>query len=402
MIKINKRGFYFATITVFMVFFMVFFYTGMNENQKEEVGVTDFGKHAFGIVKGNLEGEKLRFFVGESVKISEKIALKNVKEKVGVYDLEGSNCGSKDGYIVITDECDYFGGDLSFVRFLNDSFDGFLRQYGDYNSENYEYGFENNLLNVKGDENIKLGVVRESIETEIDKKLDHDGILGSVKKYSKEYEVPENLVKALIMQESSGRVDVSSGSSYGVMQINKNAHPGWFDGSRNCNAETDVDCNINAGIELLRSFYEIYRSGDYENRIICSNEPERTKFLNYKNWEAALRLYNGGQCGCSTCDDDYVEKVMDKWSKVDLSLIGFLTVNIDVEEEVEYDFNQIADVVSRGRDIRDCVINGGDIDICASRESFEYIFNVVEKENFLLFDVEETDSDDVIKFGFSI
>jgi len=76
-----KKGVYFATTSVLMVFFIVFGYSVINENQKEEIGTTDFGEYAFGLIKGNIEIENLKFFIEESVKVSKNIALKNVKEK---------------------------------------------------------------------------------------------------------------------------------------------------------------------------------------------------------------------------------------------------------------------------------------------------------------------------------
>jgi len=83
--------------------------------------------------------------------------------------------------------------------------------------------------------------------------------------------------------------------------------------------------------------------------------------------------------------------------------VGTLTVNIDVNEDINYDFTKINNAIAIGINIKNCADNGGSIDVCAARESnFDFIFNVEETDNLLKFNVEETEGGDVIKFALEM
>ena len=411
MIKI-KKGTYFATASVLLVFFMVFVYGTINERHKDETGITDFGKHSFEIINANLEGEKLKLFVEESVKVSKNIALKNVKENVGVYDIVVSNCRENDGYIVITDECN-FNGELAFENYFKDSFGNFLKLYNEgYKHEDFDINIGNGVLSVIGNKRIPLNVekkgekeilrYRELRESPYDEDLSND-ILVLIEKYSELYDVDENLVKAVIMKESRGRIDAINSNpdstDHGLMQINDKAHPKFFNENREdfvCDAADRVECNIRAGTSILRENYDRFKGG---KTFSCTS-----RF--YDGWGAALRAYNGWGC---TGDNNYVEGVLalyggeiefDVDEIVEIEEVGFLTANMDFDEDINYDFNKINEVIVRGKEIKECFDNGGDLEICSSRESdFEFVFNVEEGENVLKFDVDEINSRDTIKFA---
>ena len=85
---------------------------------------------------------------------------------------------------------------------------------------------------------------------------------------------------------------------------------------------------------------------------------------------------------------------------VQITDVGTLTVDININEEVEYDFNKISEIIVMGKTVRDCISSSGDVSFCAAKESdLDYIFNVDEAENLLKFDVEETESEDIIRFA---
>lgn len=410
-----KRGLYFATMSVLMVFLVVFSYNFINENQKEKLGTNNFGKYAFNIIEKNIEGEKLKFFIEESIKTSKEIALKKVKENGGIYDVDISNCERMGDYIVITNECDFYSSSLTFGKEFNDTFDGFLRQYGDYSSDDFVISFENSILSVSGSERISLEITNEKKDDNkdyfangFDSGLDVN-ILDVVVRYSEAYDVPEDLVKAIIVQESGGRVDAINvnygedgnirSTDHGIMQINDRAHPRFFDRNREdfvCDASSNVECNIRAGTEILKGSYDAYNNGRV---FTCTGKL-------YSGWEAALRGYNGWGC---TGNNNYVEDVMEKIGQdiyfavtrnVDIIDVGTLAINIDVDEDVDYDFTKISNVIAMGINIKNCANNGGRVDVCAARESnFDYIFNIEETDSLLKFDVEETETGDAIKFA---
>ncbi len=408
-----KKGVYFTSMSVIIVFIMIFGYNIINENQKEKMGVNNFGKYAFNIIEKNIEGEKLKFFIGESVKTSKEIALREVKKNAGVFDV--SNCEKRGDYLIITNNCDYSNSLLTFKKEFNEAFDEFLRQYGDYGFDDFDISFENSVLSVNGNEKINLEIESEKRKKDggyigegFDSGLDVN-ILDIVIRYSEANGVPEEIIKAIIVQESGGRIDSvhvnldESGNmrstDYGIMQINDRAHPKFFDSTREdfvCDASRDVECNIFAGTKILRESFDLSKEGRV---FTCTG-----KF--YTGWDAALRGYNGWGC---TGNNNYVEDVMEKIGQdvyfavtrdVQITDVGTLTVDININEEVEYDFNKISEIIVMGKTVRDCISSSGDVSFCAAKESdLDYIFNVDEAENLLKFDVEETESEDIIRFA---
>ena len=135
------------------------------------------------------------------------------------------------------------------------------------------------------------------------------GIWGIIESRSRVDGVDMDLILALITTESQGVQSSRSGAdAVGIMQIVPSQYPA-LDRDR---IEKDVIYNIEAGIKILAS-KESFSDAEYIKAINACQEPQRkAKFMKYlqsKKWDSALRLYNGGGCNCSTCDDDYVEKV---------------------------------------------------------------------------------------------
>ncbi|MBU1246150.1 MAG: hypothetical protein ABIJ20_01260 [Nanoarchaeota archaeon] len=138
------------------------------------------------------------------------------------------------------------------------------------------------------------------------------------------------------------------GSSLGIMQINKNAHPSCYNTTnydnrsshsicrveecRNTNAY-NIDCNIAAGMNLLKREYGRFENGcKFSEKYIslvnnpsgqseyvtfwngcnqCQNSAGQRSYSDYCGWDASLRAYNGWACR-DNIEKDYVEKVIDK------------------------------------------------------------------------------------------
>ncbi len=96
---------------------------------------------------------------------------------------------------------------------------------------------------------------------------------------------------------------------------------------------SDVDKNIECGIKILQSYYKTYKGGCKRSSIYSNCEGNRQKYLtfcngcdycksqsgnfyyNYKEWDAALRAYNGWGCA-GYYDNAFVEKVNSLRSKM--------------------------------------------------------------------------------------
>jgi len=119
-----------------------------------------------------------------------------------------------------------------------------------------------------------------------------------------------------LMQESSCGLKIDSGSSYGVMQINR-----IHNGSYGLPADRDETVkillenpeeNLRVGVAILKAGY---RTTPRQFKNACTAE-YKEKF--YTEWEAAVRGYNGWGCGKDSdgnpiiAQDKYVKNVFDK------------------------------------------------------------------------------------------
>ncbi|MBU2639191.1 MAG: transglycosylase SLT domain-containing protein [Nanoarchaeota archaeon] len=409
----NKKGVYFASFSILLVIFMIIGYSFVNDRKEAEAGIDDLGKFSVGLITSNFNVEKLRFEIEEAIKISKELALKNIKDNAGVYDK--INCGLNGDYIVLGTGCDYLNPEENFYHYFNDSFDRTLKGIDPkFNSDEFNIEILNNGLDVKGTKRVSLDITKEIKSTtkktvtekdsfKFDEKLNSE-ILSYIERYSQEYNVPEDLVKAVIIKESGGNINAvgsnPDSTDYGLMQINSKAHPDWFDGSRGCRVNEDVSCNIKAGTEILKSGYDRFKDG---KTYTCTGKT-------YTNWEAALRAYNGWGC----LNLDYVESVLSllgeeistyitQDTEVYRENVGYIELDLDYHEEVGYNFRNINDAILRGRTIKDCVNNGEDVFVCASRENdLFFIFNARIEGNVIKFDVEELETGDIIKFALNI
>ncbi len=143
--------------------------------------------------------------------------------------------------------------------------------------------------------------------------------------------IPIDILLAIAEQESNfkhckdgsfecGENDITKSSSgaIGVMQI-----VSWEDCGYTENEILDVNNNIDCGAKLLKQKYNSYKNGvtssqEYSigdfKQLVNNCISSYSKYGEYKEWDAAIRAYNGWGCE-SGADVDYVEKVNSKKSK---------------------------------------------------------------------------------------
>ncbi|MBI2172849.1 MAG: rhomboid family intramembrane serine protease [Candidatus Aenigmarchaeota archaeon] len=112
-------------------------------------------------------------------------------------------------------------------------------------------------------------------------------------------------VLAVAAQESGFRmVSGDGGNSAGVFQLNKKAHPMWFDpllsGCPEGQTAMDEDCNIKLGVDFIKSLHNQHFSSP-PKQYACRN-------VQYSGWDAVFRYYNGWANDCSG-DPDYISHV---------------------------------------------------------------------------------------------
>ena len=163
-------------------------------------------------------------------------------------------------------------------------------------------------------------------ETDIFDLFTCEPYLGIIKKAASKYGIDENLLLAIIIQESNCNPKaVSSSYAVGLMQISS-----WEDCKQlgiksKDDVQNDVENNIYCGALILKQKYSEYKNGVKSSGTYSSNSDFRTsvdncikeypKYENYREWEAALRAYNGWGCrdGANVA---YVEEVMSKFNNL--------------------------------------------------------------------------------------
>ncbi len=197
---------------------------------------------------------------------------------------------------------------------------------------------------------VKGSKITELDEIRVDKTrwLIYKTIAGKVSDIAKQEGVDEDLALALVYVESrfrhcceegSGTGDnckttdadtcskeylITSGdkSSIGVMQVNIN-DADYI--SRVCGMGIsdmyNLEKNIKCGLNILKDKYESYKSGfsedyfkDLDNNV-CHDPRYIKDYASYREWNAALRGYNGWGCGTGA-DVNFVESVRSAESKI--------------------------------------------------------------------------------------
>ncbi|MBS3103010.1 fibronectin type III domain-containing protein [Candidatus Woesearchaeota archaeon] len=136
------------------------------------------------------------------------------------------------------------------------------------------------------------------------------------------------------------QVVCNSFGSCGVMQINIKVHP---ETGYNCgSSETifDVNCNIKSGIKILQNNYNQY-AGNYASYEInvkahCLDPAYQQKYLNYKDWDMAIRAYNGLGCAAGA-DLNYVEEVNRIWKSYKESKVSDTSVAPPTNFKADFD-----------------------------------------------------------------
>jgi hypothetical protein len=151
-----------------------------------------------------------------------------------------------------------------------------------------------------------------------------------IEKYSTEYNVDPVLVLALILEESSCKVNlISKSGAQGLMQIVKGTfedHCNTSNSNLGINSfedikgERNVENNIHCGIKILSDKYKQFKNGVYESwsyknsdkfiGLVDNCVSRYSKYSSYRNWEAALRGYNGWGCNPENSNVNYVEEIV--------------------------------------------------------------------------------------------
>jgi len=123
---------------------------------------------------------------------------------------------------------------------------------------------------------------------------------------------PRGLLYAIAKVETGaqhtkdGKVKEGGSGEIGIMQI-------YSIGMCNMNKEQvkDIENNIKCGAMILAEKYNIYKDGLSIEKISCDDTAVRIKYSRYTKWKAAVRGYNGWNCGSSGINN-YVETVNSK------------------------------------------------------------------------------------------
>ena len=101
--------------------------------------------------------------------------------------------------------------------------------------------------------------------------------LNAVWKSSREYDIPENLVLAVIHRESMFRSNARSSVAYGLMQIH---YAVWRDELElEEDRLWDIEYNVDKGCKILRMYYD--ECGDWNRALLLYNNGYNIRNLKY-------------------------------------------------------------------------------------------------------------------------
>jgi len=173
-------------------------------------------------------------------------------------------------------------------------------QYGVQNQQNSETQYTAGSLS---------GAIHDSLSTNIDyvnrtgDAQTREAIENAISRASSQYGIDHNLIRAIIMQESSFKPNsLSSAGAQGLMQL----MPGTA-ASLGVGDPWDIDENIDGGTRLIRSLLESY-NGDLSLALAA-----------YNAGSGAVRRYNGVPPYKET--QDYIKKVMGYYEQYTLGSI---------------------------------------------------------------------------------
>lgn len=89
--------------------------------------------------------------------------------------------------------------------------------------------------------------------------------------YCEQYEIPYSIALGVVEAESSFRPDVSNGSCFGYMQINK-INLEWLREEIGIDSLEDPIQNLHSGVYILHDLFEKY--GDWHKTLVCYNYGE--------------------------------------------------------------------------------------------------------------------------------
>lgn len=154
-------------------------------------------------------------------------------------------------------------------------------------------------------------------ETAVSSKLE---LIQKIVSESRIKNVPVDLALALAEQESGithlksdGSIVESSAGALGIMQIMPAT--GKIGCGMSLSDIYNADKNIECGLKILKTNYDNYKDGIDEDNIrkSCTDEEYIKKYADYRNWDAALRVYNG--LGCPANAVNFVDQVNNRKSK---------------------------------------------------------------------------------------
>lgn len=398
----NKKGLWFATLSVIiiMIFFISFSLNVISTGKK--AAINEIGRTSKSIIESYYKTERRNYFIDKSIKYSTLISLKELAAKGGI----NKNECFTENYALWNKGCEFDNLESGFLNKFKLIFSEYLENY-DIKEEDFVVSLQDNKIHIDTKESLNLGVKSKVKKTmkglakisgknekvkKTKENLEKLNLIDYIYANSERYGVPKDIILGVIAQESGGNIYAPPNINrnkfgsvvsldHGLMQINDKAHPGYFDGSKGCIAkgvdEENIRCNIIAGIEILKDYYETFKLGKLYN---CTG-----RF--YTGWEAALRAYNGWGC----LNEDYVERVLTFVEALGGEIlyeenIGFYSTKPIFIFDLGYDFNDYSYI----KDLAISCFNTKDYTKCKEDTKFDWA--ITEEENLVKFDVKSKES----------
>ncbi|MCD4760204.1 transglycosylase SLT domain-containing protein [archaeon] len=160
--------------------------------------------------------------------------------------------------------------------------------------------------------------------------------LPLITKYADQNQIDYLLLLAVMIRESNCVADACGPDGCtGLMQIEPKTaeYLCGVSNVENLHGSANAEANIECGAKVLRDKYNTFKDGGTPVGADCKTETEE-KYKAYREWEAALRGYNGWSC-LEIYNTDYVENVITTYNQLKTMFGGEDISEYIVEEEYQ-------------------------------------------------------------------
>jgi len=380
----NKKGIYAPTLVILSVFLLSYTIISFLD---EDVSIAKVaGKNQVKLIEIYQKGEFTKQYLRQSSRNAINDALYEFGQNGG---LKENKCKKNDLFIW-NKECK--PDKANFILYFDEKFKVFLK-LNNLPKLNFDYVINKNQLIVKSKNSILFNLDSDKIESKQQKLIDYSvretGYDHWIKEASQKFKVEANLIKSVIMVESTNNpLAKSSKNAYGLMQITNDAYK-----------------DVKKAFKVDWTFEQA--KFDPRLNILTGTGYLKLQLNKFKDKDVALAAYNSGPGNVKKYGgippfsetQDYVKKVNNELNKITGSasfnikeeaiLTGTYEINPSFIENFDFDFESLDKLYEEVIKSQDCLKDKDisfDLSSCI-KDKKGFVWKLNRESNFINFEI---------------